>query len=76
VKIKKLQAELSPIVAAVKKTMGEATFGTVGGKAVVEWSTSTRETIDTRTLREEQPAIAAKYTRTTPVRTFRWVDPQ
>lgn len=75
-KIKALQEQHSPIIAKIKAMMGDATFGTIGRAVVVEWSTSTRDTIDTKALRTEQPDVARKYTRTTTVRTFRLKDPE
>lgn len=74
--IAKLQAKLKPIIAEVKAAMGDATTGTVAGAPVVTWSTTTRQTLDTKSLKDEHPEIAQKYERTTVVRTFRWADPE
>lgn len=70
-KIGPLQAELKPLVERIKAAMGGATYGTLDRKTAVTWSTTTRRSVDTRTLRNEQPEIAEKYTHTVTVRSFR-----
>lgn len=74
--IEKHKAALSPIVAEVKAAMGDAHTGTVGGAVAVTWATTTRQTLDAKALKTEQPEMHQKYVRTTTVRTFRWADPE
>lgn len=62
---------LRQIEAEIKARMGDAITGTINGKPVVEWTRGTRESIDTKQLRLENPEIARKYLRTTTVRTFK-----
>ena len=69
--IAKLKAQLTPITAALKAAMGDATTGHINGKAVFTQAITTRETVDTKNLRLEQPEIAAKYLKTAVVRTYR-----
>jgi predicted phage-related endonuclease len=70
-KIGPLQAELKPLIDRIKAAMGSATFGTLDRKVAVTWSTTTRRSVDTKVLRQEQPEIAEKYTHTVTVRSFR-----
>jgi predicted phage-related endonuclease len=65
------QDRLKQIESAIKATMGEAITGTINGKPVVEWTRSTRDRIDTKTLQLENPEIARKYVVTSTVRTFK-----
>jgi predicted phage-related endonuclease len=65
------QDRIKQIEAELKAKMGEATAGTITGKVVVEWTRATRERIDLKTLRLEQPEIARKYLVTASVRTFK-----
>lgn len=69
--IAKLKAQLTPITAALKAAMGDATTGHIGGKAVFTQAITTRESVDSKNLRLEQPEIAAKYLKTVTVRTYR-----
>lgn len=56
--------------------LGEAENGLCPdtGRLVCSWRGAVRESLDAAALRENEPEIAAKYTRTTPVRTFRTHD--
>lgn len=65
------QDRIKQIEAEIKAKMGEALTGTINGKPVVEWTRTTRESVDIRTLRLEQPEIARKYLKTNTVRTFK-----
>lgn len=66
---------LKQIEAAIKTAMGDATYGTIGRDTVVTWSTATREGVDVKALRLEQPEIAQKFIRTTTVRSFK-IEPE
>jgi predicted phage-related endonuclease len=69
--IARLKTQLTPITAALKAAMGDATTGHINGKPVFTQAITTRETVDTKNLRLEQPEIAAKYLKTATVRTYR-----
>jgi predicted phage-related endonuclease len=62
---------LKQIEAEIKAAMGDASSGTIGRDTVVTWATTFRETVNIPDLRAEQPEIARKYMRMTPVRTFK-----
>jgi predicted phage-related endonuclease len=65
------QDRIRQIEAEIKAKMGEATTGTIGRETVVEWTRSTRDRVDTKNFRLEQPDIARKYIVTSTVRTFK-----
>lgn len=71
-----LEGELKAIKAKVKKTMEDAgaTEGFIGTQTVATISTTTRTNLDTKALKDEQPEMAQKYTRTIPVQSFRITD--
>jgi len=62
---------LRQIEAEIKAKMGAAITGTINGRPVVEWSRTLRESVDVKTLRLENPEVARKYIKITPVRTFK-----
>jgi putative phage-type endonuclease len=55
----------------IQQEMGEAEILTFEGKKVASWKVSTRTSIDTKRLREEDSALAKKYEKTVPTRIFR-----
>jgi putative phage-type endonuclease len=55
----------------VMAKMGEAEIALVEGKKVATWKVSSRTSIDTKRLRDEDPKLAKKYERTTSTRVFR-----
>lgn len=64
--------QMDTIDAVVMAALGEAEVGTIGGKKVVTWKGSERNTIDTKALKEAHPALAAEFNKTTSVRTLRY----
>ena len=69
------QDRIKQIEAEIKSTMGDATYGTIGRAVVVTWSTTSRERVDVKGLRTEQPEIAQKYIKTSTVRSFK-IEPE
>jgi predicted phage-related endonuclease len=69
--IARLKAEFNSLVAAVKAAMGDAAVGTIGRTVVARWDITSRQQIDQKALKAEQPEIALKYTHTIPVRSFK-----
>ncbi|MDA4120121.1 MAG: hypothetical protein OK436_05995, partial [Thaumarchaeota archaeon] len=55
----------------LQQAMGEAEILTFEDKKVATWKVSTRTSIDTKRLREEDSALAKKYEKTVPTRIFR-----
>jgi predicted phage-related endonuclease len=75
---RKITAKIAPerdrlkqIETEIKAAMGDASSGTIGRDTVATWSTTFRETVSIKDLRAEQPEIARKYTKMSPVRTFK-----
>lgn len=66
----RLSAKATPIIAAIKERMGDASQGLVGGKPAVRWSTSVRKTLDPKIIREKYPDVAEVAERITEVRKF------
>lgn len=56
--------------------MGDATTGTIGKTVVARWEIGTRQTLDQKALKAEQPEIHRKFLKTIPVRSFKLVDPE
>ena len=55
----------------IQSQMGDAETLTFEDKKVATWKVSTRTSIDTKRLREEDSALAKKYEKTVPTRIFR-----
>lgn len=55
----------------LKLALGTGEVGLIEGQPVISWKNGSRESIDTKALRRDAPGIAAQYTRTTTLRTFR-----
>lgn len=55
----------------VKKSLGDATTGTIAGAAAVTWKEQTSRRIDTKALREEMPEVAEKFTTESAYRVLR-----
>jgi putative phage-type endonuclease len=70
--IKVAKEEVDEIDATIMETMGDAEVATINGEKVVTWKGSTRNTIDTKALKEAHPALAAEFVKTTEVRTLRY----
>lgn len=66
-----MKAEAAGLRAEVQAALGHAETGVINGEVACTWRQSSRRTLDQKRLREEQPALADTYTRSTPVRTFR-----
>lgn len=62
------------IVEQIKKEMGQATIGTIGGRTRVTYREHTRTTIDSKALRADWPEIAEKCETVSTSRPFKVVD--
>lgn len=55
---------------------GDNAIITVGGTEIAKWAKQSRDSLDSKRLRAEQPEIAAQYTRTTWFRSVRLTKPK
>lgn len=56
----------------IQLEMGDAELAVASGdRKVATWKVGTRKAVDTKALRDEMQAVAEKYTKVTPTRTFR-----
>lgn len=71
-----LEGELKMLTDSIKADLERvgAREGFIGREVVATFATTTRQSLDQKALKTEQPEIAAKYTRTLPVRSFRITD--
>jgi putative phage-type endonuclease len=70
--IKDAKAEVDGIDALLMEDLGDAEVGTINGQKVVTWKGSTRNSLDTKALKEAHPALAAEFMKATEVRTLRY----
>jgi predicted phage-related endonuclease len=70
--IKEISAAVDMVDAAVMEALGDAEVGTINGQKVVTWKGSTRNSIDTKALKEAHPALAVEFMKATEVRTLRY----
>jgi putative phage-type endonuclease len=68
------EAKLTQVKAQIMEKMGDHEIGTVDGVKDVTWKRSERRSIDTKALRAVEPVIAETFTKTTGVRTLRFVN--
>lgn len=69
--IKALDGSLDEQELIVKGFMKDAAVLTLGGKKACSWKSQVANRIDTTALREQEPAIAERFTKPTPSRVFR-----
>lgn len=67
----KAEKDLNKAKQMIMAKMGDAEVANFGGKRFATWKVSTRTSIDTKRLRDEDSALAKKYEKTTPTRIFR-----
>ena len=67
----KYEKEFYKAQQVLQQAMGDAEILIFEGKKVASWKVSTRTSIDTKRLREEDSALAKKYEKTVPTRIFR-----
>lgn len=75
--VKPLEDEMKAIYESIKAEMNAvgASTGYIGRETVATFTTTTRESVDVKQLKAEQPELARKYMVTRPVRSFRITDP-
>jgi putative phage-type endonuclease len=66
------QANVDEADSLIMAALGDAEVGTINGEKVVTWKGSTRNSIDTKALKEAHPALAKEFTKATEVRTLRY----
>ena len=70
--VKAAERHYAKIQQVIKSKMGDSEVAlTPDGERVATWKVSTRTSVDTKRLKEEEPKIAEKFSRTTPTRIFR-----
>lgn len=72
-KVGPIEDRMRQIEHEIKTAMGDASTATIGRDVVATWTTTTRERVDTKALKNEHPEIARKVTVTSTVRTFKIV---
>lgn len=67
----KLEADISALEVAIKSTMGDAEEFWVGDDRLATFKSQTKDSLDTKRLKQEHPDIAEAYTKRSSYRVFR-----
>jgi predicted phage-related endonuclease len=73
---KQAEAAQAGVEAAIMALLQQASYGTIAGTPAVSWKAHTRESLDSKRLKVDHPALYATYTTRSQVRPLRLIHPK